>query len=125
MSLGEFSVDNFANGPQKVLCYFFFILATLLTMVTALNMIIAIMGDTYGRVAEGYEMHSRASKISLLSDYVPIISKEKGPDCAPYDGFLVVLTSVEDTGESNEWEGSINTIKKVIETSSKTLRTEF
>ncbi len=118
LSLGEFDVGNFANGPQKVLIYFFFILATLLTMVTALNMIIAIMGDTYGRVAEGYEMHSRASKISLLSDYVPIINKENDPNSAPYDGFLVVVTSVGDTGEASEWEGSINTIKKVIETSS-------
>lgn len=94
-------------------------------MVTALNMIIAIMGDTYGRVAEGYEMHSRASKISLLSDYVPIIRKENSSDSAPFDGFLVVLTSVEDNGEDNEWEGSVKMIKKVIETSSKNLRDEF
>jgi mRNA deadenylase 3'-5' endonuclease subunit Ccr4 len=113
--LGEFGIDNFNNGPQSVLCYFFFILATLLTQVTALNMIIAIMGDTYGRVSEGYEMHSREMKISLLSDYVPIIRQDSDANSQPHDNFLVVITAVDDTNEKKEWEGSINAIRKVID----------
>lgn len=52
-------------------------MATMLTSLTALNMIIAIMGDTFGRVLDCYELHSRAMKISLLSDYVEIIRNDK------------------------------------------------
>lgn len=70
----------------------------MLTQVTALNMIIAIMGDTFGRVLDCYEMHSRAMKISLLSDYVEII-RGKGDSATegePKDSFLVVVKRVDD-----------------------------
>jgi hypothetical protein len=57
LSLGDFDVEKYNNGPQGLLCYFFFMLATLLTQVTALNMIIAIMGNTYDSCCDGYEYH--------------------------------------------------------------------
>ena len=36
------------------LIYVFFLVATFLTAITALNMLIAIMGDTFGKVLEGH-----------------------------------------------------------------------
>ena len=61
-------------------------------------MIIAIMSDTFARVVDGYEMHSRAIKISLLSDYAPIISKNVSIDDAnkeQKDSFLVVVARTD------------------------------
>ena len=52
LSLGEFDLDNFSKGPQPWMCYGLFILATFLTQVTALNMIIAIMSDTFSKLSE-------------------------------------------------------------------------
>ena len=40
LSLGEFNIANFSKGPDKILIYTCFFLATFLTQVTALNMII-------------------------------------------------------------------------------------
>lgn len=57
LSLGEFSMENFNSGPQKVMCYLYFILATFFTQVTALNMLIAIMGSTFDAVTEKYDQH--------------------------------------------------------------------
>jgi len=90
LSLGEFDLDNIASGPQGGLVYFFFFLATFFTQVTALNMIIAIMGDTYGKVSESSQKHSRQMKISLMSGYVSLIDGEFSD--VEKDSFLVMIT---------------------------------
>ena len=51
LSLGEFGLDNF-EGNNQFLIFSFFILATFLTQVTVLNMLIAIMGNTFDSVKE-------------------------------------------------------------------------
>ena len=53
ISLGDWEIGDIAGGNQAFLCYMFFFLATFFTQVTALNMLIAIMGDTFGKVSEG------------------------------------------------------------------------
>ena len=117
LSLGEFGIDEFSNGPQAALCYIFFLLSTFLTQVTALNMIIAIMSDTFGKVTEGYEQHSREMKISLLADYVSIIRKDLQEE---QNSFLVIVTAEEDAIET-EWEGTVNQIRMVVETETEKL----
>lgn len=52
LSLGDWDIGGF-EGQQAILCYMFFFFATFFTQVTALNMLIAIMGDTFGKVSEG------------------------------------------------------------------------
>lgn len=52
LSLGEFSMDNFEDNPQTYLVLCIFLAATFFTQVTFLNMLIALMGDTFGRVIE-------------------------------------------------------------------------
>lgn len=44
-------MDHF-DGPQVIMIYVLFFLATFLTQVTALNMIIAIMGATFDKVQD-------------------------------------------------------------------------
>ena len=53
LALGEFGMDNFKEGsPNLWLVIALFITATFLTQITILNMLIAIMGDTFGKVTE-------------------------------------------------------------------------
>ena len=51
MSIGEYQIDGF-DGPQEILCYMLFFLATFFSQITALNLLIAIMTDTYAKVSE-------------------------------------------------------------------------
>ena len=51
LSLGEFGIDNF-EGENQLFIYILFILATFMTQVTVLNMLIAIMGNTFDCVKE-------------------------------------------------------------------------
>ena len=70
LALGEFNMDNFADQPQMILCFFFFISATFITQITMLNMLIAIMGDTFERVMENKEVNATQTKLELMSDLV-------------------------------------------------------
>ena len=54
-----------------------FIVATFLTQITILNMLIAIMGDTFGKVTDIKEQAGLKEKINILADYVWIIPDEK------------------------------------------------
>ena len=52
LSLGEFNGDGYlSEGANKVLLVMF-VVGTFLTQITFLNMLIAIMGDTFDRVSE-------------------------------------------------------------------------
>ena len=88
LSLGEFGMDNF-EGPQVVMIYILFFLATFLTQVTALNMIIAIMGNTFESVKANEPQHKREMQIGLLCDYIRCI---KDTDWKSHDTFLVLVT---------------------------------
>ncbi len=52
LALGEFNIDEFRNGGQTELCYVYFVLAAFITQLTMLNMLIAIMGDTFERITD-------------------------------------------------------------------------
>ena len=52
LSLGEFSTDNYGEDAKDSLVWIVFILTTFITQITFLNMLIAIMGDTFARVSE-------------------------------------------------------------------------
>ena len=50
LGLGEFQYDAFASSPSGPLIWSLFLLSTFLTQVTFMNMLIAIMSDTFSRV---------------------------------------------------------------------------
>ena len=78
LALGEFGMDNFKEGsPNLVIVISLFIVATFLTQITILNMLIAIMGDTFGKVTEIKEQAGLKEKINILADFVWLIPNEK------------------------------------------------
>jgi len=84
-----------------------------------LNMLIAIMGDTFARIIENRDLNSTKTKLELLSDLAVNIyqsecqANEVGEET---ERFLFVVTPDED--EQNElgtWEGSISHMSKITE----------
>jgi hypothetical protein len=47
VALGEFDLDGLSQGPDNYIAYVFFFLASFLLLVVFMNMLIAIMGDTF------------------------------------------------------------------------------
>ena len=54
-ALGNFTTDRFRRGQNKYLVMMMFMAATFIVSVVFMNMLIAIMGDTFGQVLEGAE----------------------------------------------------------------------
>lgn len=52
LSLGEFKYDEFGSAQYSSFLWLFFLLSTMILQITILNMIIAIMGDTFDQVME-------------------------------------------------------------------------
>ena len=73
LSLGEFGMDNFDDNPQTHLIYVIFLSATFFTQITFLNMLIALMGDTFGRVIESKERFGLQTKLEIMADYTSMI----------------------------------------------------
>lgn len=73
MALGEFDTESYANEPQAWLCYLFFFFATFFTMIVMLNMLIAIMGDTFSKVMENKHVNAIKSKLDLMYDLFAVL----------------------------------------------------
>lgn len=50
MAWGGWDTDGFENHPDKLLLQFIFFMLTIMIFLLLLNLVIAIMGDTFGRV---------------------------------------------------------------------------
>ena len=89
LSLGEFDMDGFENHPQSWMAYSFFLLATFVTQITFLNMLIAIMGNTFDRVTDNQVQYSLQTKLGIMGDYSELIANSKREDSI--DNYLFVV----------------------------------
>ena len=100
LALGEYRTDNFHDAPATLLCFVFFMLATFCTQVVLLNMLIAIMGDTFERVTEHKELNGRRTKLDLLGDFAGMLKEEKqDPACFLY----VIQPKLDDDDMGKGW----------------------
>ena len=104
-------MDGFDDHPQTYAAYLIFLTATFVTQITFLNMLIAIMGDTFGRVIENQAQYGLQTKLSIMGDYSELISSSKR--VMDYNNFLfVVRPKAEVFSAEGNWEGSLSQIKK-------------
>lgn len=87
----------------------FFIGATFYTQLTMLNMLIAIMGDSFDFATENREKFAVKTKMAILSAQAPSLSQTENEDEEKV--FLIVVRrSEEDEAIDDEWEGTINKV---------------
>lgn len=115
LALGEFTIDAFDDEPQVYLCYAMFLGATFFTQITFLNMLIALMGDTYGKVMEAKETYQLLTQRSIMGDYAALIDDEVDPDDFKPFMFIIQQKLEGDNDPNGAWEGNLTVIKKAIE----------
>ena len=70
--IGGFEVDlqyKKNENPDTFLIYFFYLFSTLFSQVVIMNMLIAVMADTYARVDERKEQVGLKEKLQAIRDY--------------------------------------------------------
>ena len=70
VGLGEFRTDTYSEHPAHLLIYIYFTGATLFTQIMFLNMLIAIMGETFGRVSEAKDRSALMERTHLYADFM-------------------------------------------------------
>ena len=67
-AIGEYEFDSYEDRPLTSICQTIFLLSTFFVQITMLNMLIAIMGDTYGNVSQKKEISATRTKLQLVSE---------------------------------------------------------
>ena len=93
-------------------CYLIFLCSTIITQITFLNMLIAIMGDTFDRVISQKPTYSLKNKLKLMAEMksiINIMSRKKNED--EHECYIYVIQpkhNYEDLNEDNDnWQGKI------------------
>ena len=98
-----------------MLPWILFVATTFVTQITFLNMLIAIMGDTFARVSEVKDQAALQEKIKILADFVIIVGRESIEE-GTLSRFVFAITpkTIANDDQSN-WESSVSQLKRSIE----------
>jgi len=96
--LGAFDIESDYTNPESTV---FFVLFLFLIVVIMLNLLIALMADTFERVMESWVFESRKMRVETIIEQELLMNGSDNTDCFP--AFLQVLRPVEDVAD--EWAG--------------------
>ena len=74
---GDLISNSDGNTLEKELVMIFFLIGTFFTQITMLNMLIAIMGDTFDRAMENKERFGIQTKLEILSNQASVLSQSE------------------------------------------------
>ena len=115
LSQGVYLNEEFDVHNQHLLLEILFTIAILFTQIVILNMLIAIMGDTFDRVNDRKALFAMQTKLQVMSDYHNIIkSVNSQQDFHNYLFIVQPLLDEEEQEDHEDWEGGINAVKKVL-----------
>ena len=107
-TLGDFDADEFVEQWQL---HGLFNLCTFIVTVVLLNVLIAVISDTFDRLLERSESSSVKSRAQLIAE-IEIIFGPKDP--LPY-----IVLSQNGEGEVDEWNGRVGALKEKIDASQR------
>ena len=77
VALGQFEAGNIGHGPSCLVAWFAFLSSSYILTIGFMNLLIAIMGNTFGEVLEMREQAALLTVISLMCDYIDDVDHEK------------------------------------------------
>ena len=107
VALGQGDFENYSkdnsndrtkdNASDRNLVWLLFIVVSVFIQIVLLNMLIAIMGDTFDRVIENQQLAKLKLKARVLSDFIFFLPKED-------DKFLFLATPrINETDINSDW----------------------
>ena len=111
LGLGEFQYDGFASNPSGPLIWTLFLLSTFLTQVTFMNMLIAIMSDTFARVLENEKRYSLEQKTMITTDFIYALTLSKK---ITENRYLYIIEPAIVSESQDAIESSIANLKKSL-----------
>ena len=75
LALGEFDIENFGLNRKDPVVWVLFLLSTFISQILFLNMLIAVMADTFEKQRELQSQSALNEKIKLLADYAVAVPR--------------------------------------------------
>jgi hypothetical protein len=116
MGLGDFDTDGFGTVDEGLIWTLWF-LNTFIILIILLNLVIAIMGDTFDRVQETQESTMLQEFASIMRENEFIVSRKRIFKGIKY--MVVVQPEKAEGGVTTSWEGKLNQLKRFLEDSSE------
>jgi hypothetical protein len=100
LGLGSFRLLDYA-GKQSYLPWLIYYIATFVTNIMFLNMLIAVMGDTWERMKDKREQIGLMQRTQLISDFIQNFTVQKTLDTSRYL-YLVTPQKLNSKMDSDE-----------------------
>ena len=120
MGLGDFATDEFGT-KDEVLLWVLWFLNTLLINIMLLNLLIAIMGDTFERVLETMENSMLKEITQMMQENEYLFNRTRVWGRAKY---IIVVQSERAENQAASWEGKLAAIRQAIDERAKEQRAE-
>ena len=121
MGLGDFDTDSFGETKDEILLWVLWFVNTLLINIMLLNLLIAIMGDTFERVLETMENSMLKEITQMMQENEFLFNRSRTWGNAKY---IVVVQNERADNASASWEGKIAAIRNAINENAKEQRAE-
>ena len=115
MGLGDFDTSGFGTSDEGLIWTLWF-LNTLIILIILLNLVIAIMGDTFDRVQETQESTMLKEFACIMRENEFMFNRKRMFKNVKY--IVVVQPERAEGGITTSWEGKLNQLKKFLEESS-------
>ena len=80
LMIGEYNTDGYEDHVTRALCYALFLITVVISQITFLNMLIAIMSDTFEKVIEQRPTFSLKNKLMILAEMESVINTKEDDD---------------------------------------------
>eukprot|EP00347_Sterkiella_histriomuscorum_P008832 403343569 len=125
LAQGDFQLDFFdqLNTVDYILAWFLFVTGSLFLVIVLLNLLIAIMGDTFSRVLENITNLSVREKVMLVSENESLFDRQSLFKSAQ---FLIIINEKNlDSVQADNWDGQINALKRQVLDKVSSLQTDL
>ena len=115
--------DGYAKNQSSRLLWIYFVLATFFTNVMFLNMLIAIMSDTFARITENKAKYALKERTELYADYIFAVKLDAGLTKYRY---LYGISPLDEQGDDqSEWSGGLSVIKNQIKSETERMQADL
>ena len=116
MGLGDFITDEFGGSKDEILVWVMWFVNTLIINIILLNLLIAIMGDTFDRVQETTEASMLKEITGTMQENEFLFNRERTWKEARY---IIIVQSEQAENAAPSWEGRLAAMKRLIEDKAK------
>lgn len=112
LGVGDYYFITYNENNDRSLQWVYFVMATFFTNIVFLNMLIAIMGDTFDRLTEKKQRNGTIQQTQMIADFMQNLSVNKYFNT---HRFLYMISPItQEEVEADVWEGGYNKIKDSI-----------